>query len=75
MDLYFGKKQAFKVKMSKSLICFLQKNHNSYSLHKTLINGLELLELLRCILSAVWTLILTIHSDPFTADDQLVNVM
>lgn len=49
MDLYFGKKQEFKVKMSKSLIYFLQKNQNSYSLHKTLIGGLELLGLLRCI--------------------------
>ncbi len=25
MDLYFGKKQEFEVKMSKSLICFLQE--------------------------------------------------
>ncbi len=61
--LYFGHKQRFKVKTPLWCICFSQTH--SFSLHKTLIDGLE-----TCFYQLF---ILSFWRHPFTAEDQLVS--
>ncbi len=68
MDLYFVQKWRFKVKTSHWYICFIQIH--SFSLHKTLTDGLEWCGLLWC-LNQLFGLPFWRH--PFTAEDPLVN--